>query len=348
MASKIAFFDTKPYDRFFFDQANKKHHFSIQYIESHLSSATAILAKNCPVVCIFVNDIVDERLLNTLHEAGVRLIALRSAGYNNVDFRAAYGKIHIVRVPAYSPHAVAEHAVALMLSLNRKTYKAYDRTRDSNFSIQGLLGFDMYAKTAGVIGTGAIGKELIKILKGFGMEVLAYDVRPDRDFSREIGFSYVSLKDLYRKSDIISLHCPLSKETYRMINAKTIARMKEGVMIINTGRGKLIDTRSLIEALKKGRVGYAGLDVYEEESEYFFEDFSTQVIADDVLARLLTFPNVLVTSHQGFFTREALTNIASVTLQNVDDFIHGRELAHEICYQCSRDVCLKKKTGKCF
>lgn len=345
---RIAFFDTKPYDRKFFDAADRKFGFSITYFEEHLGPGTAALTRGFDTACIFVNDVINADVMKALHKNGIRLIALRASGYNNVDFRAAFGKIHVVRVPAYSPHAVAEHAAALMLALNRKTHRAYHRTRDSNFSIQGLLGFDMFGKTAGVIGTGAIGRELIRILKGFGMHVLAYDPGPDEAFAAQAGFSYTDLKTLYKRSDIISLHCPLTRETYRMINAKTLKAMKTGVMIINTGRGKLIDTRALIEALKNKKVGYAGLDVYEEESEYFFEDFSSEVISDDVLARLLTFPNVLVTAHQGFFTREALTNIANTTLKNIDDFVRGRLLSHEICYRCSRKVCTKKTTGKCF
>jgi len=345
---RIAFFDTKPYDRKFFDAANRKFGFSITYFEEHLGPGTAALTRGFDTACIFVNDVINADVMKTLHKNGIRLIALRASGYNNVDFRAAFGKIHVVRVPAYSPHAVAEHAVALMLALNRKTHRAYHRTRDSNFSIQGLLGFDMFGKTAGVIGTGAIGRELIRILKGFGMHVLAFDPGPDEAFAAQTGFSYTDLRTLYRRSDIISLHCPLTRETYRMINAKTLKTMKTGVMIINTGRGKLIDTRALIEALKNKKVGYAGLDVYEEENEYFFEDFSSEVISDDVLARLLTFPNVLVTAHQGFFTHEALTNIAHTTLQNIDDFVRGRLLSHEICYRCSRKACTRKTTGKCF
>jgi D-lactate dehydrogenase len=345
---RIAFFDTKPYDREFFDAANKAFRFSIKYFEEHLGPATASLTRGFDTVCIFVNDVVNADLVRDLHRNGIRLIALRCAGYNNVDFKSAFGRIHIVRVPAYSPHAVAEHAVALILALNRKTHRGYHRTRDGNFSINGLMGFDMFGKTAGVVGTGAIGRELVRILKGFGMEVLAYDVRPDEAFAAQAGFSYVDLATLYKKSDIISLHCPLTKETYRMINAKTMKMMKTGVMLINTGRGKLIDTRALIEALKNKKVGYAGLDVYEEESEYFFEDFSLEAISDDVLARLLTFPNVLVTAHQAFFTKEALTNIARTTMQSIDDFARGRRLVNEICYRCSQRICTKKTKGKCF
>ncbi|MGE5280642.1 MAG: 2-hydroxyacid dehydrogenase, partial [Deltaproteobacteria bacterium] len=331
MNSRIVLFDTKPYDEFFFAQENARFKFPIRYLSERLSPKTADLAKGAPVACAFVNDILDARVLSILKKGGTGLIALRSAGYNNVDFKAAYRqRVHVVRVPAYSPYAVAEHALALMMTLNRKTHKAYFRTRDNNFSIQGLLGFDMHAKTCGVVGTGKIGRVMIRILKGLGMEVTAFDPRPDRAYARRQGFRYVGLDDLFKRSDIVTLHCPLTRETYHLINARTIARMKDGVMIVNTGRGKLIDTKALLQALKKGKVGAAGLDVYEEESEYFFEDLSNQVLSDDVLARLLTFPNVLITSHQGFFTREALTNIARTTLQNIDDFLRGRPLGNEI------------------
>jgi len=272
---------------------------------------------------------------------------LRSAGYNNVDLRAAYGRIHVVRVPAYSPRAVAEHAVALILSLNRKTHRAYYRTRDGNFSINGFLGFDMYGKTAGVVGTGKIGKAAAEILKGFGMKVLVYDPYPDLSFAELSGVSYVELDELYRRADVVTLHCPLTPETQHMINADSIERMKPGVMIINTGRGKLIDTRALIDGLKSGKVGAAGLDVYEEEGDYFFEDLSAEVITDDVLARLLTFPNVLVTSHQGFFTREALHNIAETTLENIREYAQGGWLRNEICYRCDKE-CKKKERRRCF
>ncbi len=248
---------------------------------------------------------------------------MRSAGYNNVDLKAAYQSIHVVRVPAYSPYAVAEHAVALMLSLNRKIHRAYYRIRDGNFSINGLLGFDMHQKTLGVIGLGKIGKCLINIAFGFGMKVVVYDKFEDENYAKEKAFQYVSLEELYKESDIISLHCPLNSETNHLINQESIREMKKGVMIINTGRGKLIKTEALIEGLKNGMVGSAGLDVYEEESEYFFEDFSDSMIEDDVLARLLTFPNVLITSHQGFFTKEALGNIAKTTLENIKEYFEG-------------------------
>lgn len=346
---RIAFFDTKPYDRLFFDEANASFKFPIRYFQGHLDGSTVALARGFNTVCIFVNDVVDGRMVRTLKKNGVELIALRCAGYNNVDFVTAFRQgLHVVRVPAYSPHAVAEHAMALILSLNRKTHRAYGRTRDSNFTIDGLMGFDLFGKTAGIVGTGAIGRVLIRILKGFGLEVLAYDVKPDRALAQKEGFVYTDLETLYRRSDIISLHCPLTKQTHHMIDRRSIKKMKDGVMIINTGRGKLIDTRALIEGLKAGKVGSAGLDVYEEESEYFFEDFSTKLISDDVLARLLTFPNVLVTAHQAFFTREALTNIAQTTLGNIDAFYRQKPLSNEICYRCCHTGCKKKSKGRCF
>lgn len=339
---KLLFFDTKPYDQDFFDAANKKFLFDIKYLKPHLNADTVDLARNFPVVCVFVNDVLDKDILAQLDNLGVRLIALRCAGYNNVDLKTAYKKIHIVRVPGYSPYAVAEHALALMMTLNRKTHRAYYRTRDGNFSIAGFLGFDMRGKTAGIIGTGKIGRCLINILLGMGMNVLAYDKIPDDRFSGEKGIRYVSLDELYAQADVISLHCPLTAETEHMINAQSLNKMKEGVMLINTGRGKLIKTEDLIEALKQRRVGAAGLDVYEEESEYFFEDFSSSMISDDLLARLLSFPNVLMTSHQGFFTQEALKNIAETTLQNIQDYFSEGYLPNEICYRCGESVCLKK------
>jgi len=346
---RIAFFDAKPFDREFFDAINgREFHFEIRYFESRLRPDTTSLAEGCNVVCAFVNDVLDREVIDQLKRSGVELIAMRCAGYNNVDLKAAYGSIHVVRVPEYSPHAVAEHAVALMLTLNRKTHKAYYRTRDGNFSIAGLMGFDMAGKVAGIIGTGRIGKVAGKVLRGFDMEVLAFDPYPDREYAEVTGVLYVRLDELYRRSDVISLHCPLNRQTYHIINAESIAKMKDGVMIINTSRGGLIDTKALIDALKTGKVGSAGLDVYEEESEYFFEDFSTQVLTDDVLARLLTFSNVLITSHQGFFTKEALENIARTTLANIRDFFDGKPLENEICYRCGRDVCRKQQVGRCF
>jgi len=344
---KILFFDTKTYDREFFDRANQAYGFEIRYFGGHLNPDTVSFSSGYGAVCAFVNDVLDRTVIERLSENGVRLVALRSAGYNHVDLKAAYEKIHIVRVPGYSPQAVAEHAMALILSLNRKTHRAYYRTRDGNFSIHGLLGFDLHGKTAGIIGTGKIARSLIRILNGFGMKVLAYDKFPDTAYAREHGFQYTDLEKLYAQSDIISLHCPLTPETRHLIDKKSISQMKEGVMLINTGRGGLVDTRDLIAGLKKGRVGSAGLDVYEEEGEYFFEDFSVSGISDDVLARLLTFPNVLITSHQGFFTREALTNIAKTTLENIREFYRGGFLKNEICYRCDRG-CPKREGRRCF
>ncbi|MDD5216727.1 MAG: 2-hydroxyacid dehydrogenase [Candidatus Omnitrophica bacterium] len=345
---KVAFFDAKPYDRESFDRSNREFGFQIVYFANHLSPQTVSLAKGYDAVCAFVNDTVDSAVIDSLVQNGVRLIAIRAAGYNNVDFKAAFQKIHVVRVPAYSPYSVAEHAVALMLSLNRKIHKAYYRTRDMNFSINGLLGFDMHGKTVGVIGTGQIGKVAIKILSGFGTRILAYDVYPDEKYRSEIGFQYADLNTIYRESDILTLHCPLNKSTYHLIDETSIAGMKDGVMLINTGRGGLIDSKALIHGLKSGKIGAAGLDVYEEESDYFFEDFSSTVMTDDVLARLLSFNNVLVTSHQAFFTKEGLHNIAKTTMNNIKDFFDGNKLENEICYRCSTNACIKKETGKCF
>ena len=331
---KIAFFDAKPYDIESFNELNLKFNFSIKFFKFHLTSDNIILAQGYDAIVIFVNDTINADMILKLKEYGVQLIALRSSGFNNIDLKAALGKIRVVRVPAYSPNAVAEHTVALMLTLNRKIHRAYFRTRDTNFSLHGLLGFDMNGKTAGIIGTGRIGKVLVKILSGFGMEVLVNDKFPDRQFELETYCKYVSLNEIFMKSDIISLNCPLTVETEFMINANTIAAMKKGVMLINTGRGRLIKTSDLIEGLKSGKIGSAGLDVYEEESRYFFEDLSDRVLADDVLARLLTFNNVIITSHQGYFTREALHNIAGTTLQNLDDFFSGRKLENEVCFEC--------------
>jgi len=344
---KIAFFDTKPYDQLSFDTINKKFDFIIQYFKNRLSSKTVALAKDYDVVCAFVNDEMDDQVIESLHQYNIDLIALRCAGYNNVDFKSAYKKIHVVRVPSYSPHAVAEHAVALMMSLNRKTHRAYYRTRDNNFNINGFLGFDMYQKTAGIIGTGKIGKVLIKILQGFGMNTLAYDVYPDQSFAEKNNFQYVELDKIYEQSDIISLHCPLTSQTKHLINKESLKKMKPNVLIINTSRGQIIDTKALIDALKERRIGGAGLDVYEEESEYFFEDFSNEVIDNDVLARLLSFPNILVTSHQGFFTAEALHNIAETTLQNIQDYFLGNDLKNEICCKCEENPTSEKKKGPC-
>lgn len=330
----IAFFDAKAYDIESFSTINEKYDFKIKYFRFHLTSDNVLLAKDFDAIIIFVNDTIDSLMIKKLKEYGVQIIALRSSGFNNVDLKAALNKIRVVRVPSYSPNAIAEHTVALMLTLNRKIHRAYNRTREANFSLNGLLGFDMAGKTAGVIGTGKIGRVLVKILSGFGMNLLVYDKFPDEKFASETGARYVSLIELYKSSDIISLNCPLTVDTQYMINTESIASMRTGVMLINTGRGKLIKTPALIEGLKSGKIGTAGLDVYEEESQYFFEDLSDRILADDILARLLSFKNVIITSHQGFFTQEALNNIAETTLKNIDDFYSGRKLTNEVCYKC--------------
>ena len=327
---RIAFFDAKSYDIESFNAVNKDYNFDIRYYQERLSISTVPLAKGADVVCIFVNAECDAQVIDELINNGVKLIALRCAGFNNVDLKAAEGRIRVTRVPAYSPHAVAEYAVSLMLSLNRKIYRAVNRTRDGNFTLNGLLGFDMYGKTAGVIGMGRIAKELIKILHGFGMNVMAYDLYPDHEFAKQYDVKVVSLDELYANSDIISLHCPLTPDTKFLINKDSIAKMKKGVMIINTGRGKLINTEDLIEGLRSKQVGSAGLDVYEEEREYFYEDKSDKMIDDDVLARLLMVPNVVLTSHQAFFTAEALHNIAVSTLDSVKEFAEGKDLTCEV------------------
>ncbi len=331
MAHTIAFFGTKPYDETSFNEKNKEFGFEIRYFKGHLNKNNVLLTQGVDTVCIFVNDTADAEVIRTLAANGVKLLALRCAGYNNVDVDAAAANgITVVRVPAYSPYAVAEYTVALMLSLNRKIPRASWRTRDGNFSLHGLMGFDMHGKTVGIIGTGKIAKILIRILRGFGMNILAYDVYPDYNFARENQVVYTSLDELYHSADIISLHCPLTEQTKYIINDYSISKMKDGVMIINTGRGQLIHTNALIEGLKNKKIGSAGLDVYEEESEYFYEDKSDRIIDDDVLARLLSFNNVIVTSHQAFFTKEALENIATTTLQNIRNFINHKPLLNEV------------------
>lgn len=330
MSYKIAFFGAKPYDIASFDKVNEHFNYDIKYFKGHLNPNNVVLTKEADVVCIFVNDTADAAVIDAMAENGVKLLALRCAGFNNVDLAAAKGKLPVVRVPAYSPYAVAEYSLALMLSLNRKIHRAYWRTRDGNFSLNGMMGFDMHGKTIGIIGTGKIAKILIKILKGFGMHILAYDLYPDYKFAEEEGIMYTTLDELYHRSDIISLHCPLTEETRYLINDQSIDKMKDGVMIINTGRGQLIHTNALIEGLKEKKISAAGLDVYEEEGDYFYEDKSDKIIDDDVLARLLSFNNVIVTSHQAFFTKEAMHNIAETTLQNIEDFRLNRPLVNEV------------------
>lgn len=331
MATKIAFFDAKSYDRETFSKVNQQFGFDIHYYKERLSMNTVSLTQGADAVCIFVNAECNRDVIERMASYGVKIVALRCAGFNNVDIKAAHEfGIRVVRVPAYSPHAVAEYAVTLMLALNRKVYRSVYRTREGNFRLGGLLGFDMYGKTVGLIGMGKIAKELIKILRGFGMNVLAYDLYPDKQFAEEYQVKIVALDELYEQSDIISLHCPLTEDTKFIINSDSITKMKFGVMIINTGRGKLIKTEDLINGLRSHQIGAAGLDVYEEEADYFYEDRSDKMIDDDKLALLLMMPNVIVTSHQAFFTREATHNIAVTTLQNILDFTEGKDLVNEV------------------
>ena len=317
---KIAFFDTKPYDIPAFDKYAISAGVTIKYFEPNLNMDTVSLAEGFDAVCVFVNDVVSADVVQKLYGCGVKAILLRCAGFNNVDIRACRGKLRVFRVPAYSPHAVAEHAMALLLTVNRHIHKAYNRTREFNFSLQGLTGFDLYGKTVGIVGTGKIGRVFADICRGFGMNVLAYDKFPDADS----GLRYVSLEELFEKADILSLHCPLTEETNHLINADTLARMKEGVVLINTSRGALVDTDDLIAGIKSGKVGAACLDVYEEEGDLFYEDFSSHIVRDDKLVRLIAMPNVIVTSHQAFLTREALDNIAGTTIRNFVRFISGQ------------------------
>lgn len=316
---KLAFFDTKSYDIPGFDRYGIPAGMEIKYFEPNLNRDTVTLAAGFDAVCVFVNDTVDAVVVDKLYQLGVKAIVLRCAGFNNVDIKACEGKLRVFRVPAYSPHAVAEHAMALLLTINRRTHKAYIRTRDFNFSLQGLAGFDLYGKTVGIVGTGKIGRVFADICKGFGMKILAYDKFPNPD----AGLDYVDLPELFAQSDIISLHCPLTEETHHLINAETIAMMKKGVTIINTSRGALVDTEALINGIKEKKVGAACLDVYEEEGDFFYEDFSGHIVQDDKLVRLIAMPNVIVTSHQAFLTSEALDNIAATTVNNLTRFFSG-------------------------
>jgi D-lactate dehydrogenase len=322
---KVAIFSTKQYDREFLSAANGARH-QLRFFEPHLSEETAGLAEGFEAVCVFVNDQVNATVIGTLKSLGVRLITLRCAGYNNVDLSAAkkHG-VTVARVPAYSPYAVAEHTIALMLALNRKLHRAYNRVREGNFALDGLVGFDMHGKTVGVIGTGKIGAVVAQILTGFGCPTLAFDPFP-KAACRSLGVRYIELNELFAQADIITLHCPLTPENKHLISGPAIARMKTGVMLINTSRGALLDTLPIIEALKSGKIGYLGLDVYEEEEEIFFEDRSGLILNDDVFARLLTFPNVIITGHQAFFTREALLNIAATTIDNITKFENNQPL----------------------
>lgn len=328
---KVVVFDTRSYDQKYFELANTKFQFALDFQDVRLTEKTMALADGSDVACCFVNDVLNKEVLQSLKESGVKLIAMRCAGYNNIDTDAARVlNLPIVRVPEYSPYAVAEHALSLILTLNRKIHKAYNRVREANFSLEGLVGFDLHRKTIGVVGTGRIGKTFAKILIGFDCQVLLYDKIPDHDFATSVNAKYVSLEELFTNSDVISLHCPLTPETHHLIDDRQIEMMKKGAFIINTGRGALIDAKALIQGLKTGKIGAAGLDVYEEEGDLFFKDLSMKVLKDDVLARLLTFPNVLITSHQAFLTKEALGKIAETTLQNISDFNQGLPLVNKV------------------
>ncbi|HIR31366.1 MAG TPA: 2-hydroxyacid dehydrogenase [Candidatus Faecousia faecavium] len=326
---KLAFFDTKTYDVPGFDRYGVPAGVEIKYFEPNLNEDTVSLAAGFDAVCVFVNDTVNAAVVEKLYQLGVKAIVLRCAGFNNVDIKACQGKLRVFRVPAYSPHAVAEHAMALLLTINRRTHKAYNRTREFNFSLQGLAGFDLYGKTVGIIGTGKIGRVFADICKGFGMNILAYDKFP----APNSDLHYVDLPELFEKSDIISLHCPLTEDTKHIINAESIARMKKGVTILNTSRGSLINTEDLINGIKEKKVGAACLDVYEEEGDLFYEDFSGHIVQDDKLVRLIAMPNVIVTSHQAFLTNEALDNIAATTINNLVSFFSGNpDTSTEVCY----------------
>lgn len=342
---KVAFFDAKSYDKIWFNKLKDSYDIELKFFENKLNSDTAILTKNFDGAIAFVNDMIDAKTIDIMYENNISVLAMRCSGYNNVDLKAAFEKIHILRVPAYSPYAIAEHAMALILTINRKINHAYNRTRDFNFSLADFTGFDLHGKTVGVIGTGKIGRCFINICKGFGMNILAYDLYP-ADIK---GVNYVSLNELFQKSDIISLHCPLTKETKHIVNSKSIELMKDKAFIINTSRGALIDSEALLNALKGGKLGGAGLDVYEEESDIFYEDFSNTIIQDDILVRLLSLHNVIITSHQAFLTNEALKNIAEVTLQNLQDYFDNKALQNEVCYQCSKsNSCKKDHKSRCF
>lgn len=343
---KIAFFDAKPYDRESFGKIADEKNLKIKYFETKLSEDTVELAHGYDAVCVFVNDIVNKNVIDRLCELGIKVVALRCAGFNNVDMKYAFGKIHVLRVPAYSPYAVAEHAMAMLLTSIRRIHKAYIRTKDFNFSLSGMTGFDLHGKTMGVIGTGKIGRVFIDICRGFGMRVLAYDKYPVQEIADGENVRYVEKDELFANSDIISLHCPLTEETYHVIDANSLEKCKNGVIIINTSRGALVDSEALLESIKSRHVGAACLDVYEEESELFFEDFSGHIVEDDTLARLISMPNVIVTSHQAFLTEEALGNIAETTVNNIIGFFESGQCPNELCYRGgSTEDC---KNGKCF
>ena len=342
---KVVLYDAKSYDIPSFEKYGAENGVSFKYIEAKLNEDTAELAGGADAVCVFVNDNVSAPVLDRLYELGVKTVALRCAGFNNVDLRHAFGRIHVVHVPAYSPYAIAEHAMALLLTSIRRIHKAYLRTRDFNFSLKNLAGFDLHGKTVGIVGTGKIGRVFADICRGFGMKILAYDKFPNPS----AGLDYVELPQLFAESDVISFHCPLTEETYHLVNADSIAQMKKGVVLVNTSRGALIDAEALLDGIKARKIGAACLDVYEEESDVFFEDYSGHILNDDVLARLISMPNVIVTSHQAFLTEEALNNIAQTTVQNLLDVAAKGSCANELCYRCGRiENCRKQRTEKCF
>ena len=343
---KIAFFDTKSYDIPYFEKYANASEIDIKFFETKLTQDTVDLAKGYDAVCVFVNDTVDAQVIDSLEEFGVSVVALRCAGFNNVDIKYAHGKVHVLRVPAYSPYAVAEHAIAMLLTSVRRIHKAYIRSRDFNFSLNGLTGFDLHGKTVGVIGTGKIGRIFIGICLGFGMKVLAYDKFPSEELDNGDTVKYCTLDYVMKNSDIISLHCPLTDETYHIIDENALEQCKKGVVIINTSRGALVDAEALLNGIKARKVGAACLDVYEEESDLFFEDKSGHILEDDTLARLISMPNVIVTSHQAFLTEDALENIAETTVNNIVGFFETNQCPNEVCYcnGASNDC----KDNKCF
>ena len=339
---KLALFDAKPYDKPSFDRYTSENGIEIKYFETKLCEDTAGLANGFDAACVFVNDVVNSAVIDSLCKNGVKAVALRCAGFNNVDIKHAHGKIRVLRVPAYSPYAVAEHAIAMLLASVRRIHKAYIRTRDFNFSLAGMTGFDLHGKTVGVIGTGRIGRVFIDICRGFGMKVLAYDKYPCQQLADHGDVKYVELSELFEKSNVISLHCPLNEETYHLIDSRALSECKKGVVIINTSRGALVDAEALLAAIKSRKVGAACLDVYEEESDLFFEDLSGHIVDDDVLARLISMPNVIVSSHQAFLTEEALENIAETTVENLISLFKTGQCQNELFYYGGAD-----KEGKC-
>lgn len=343
---KIAFFDTKPYDRPAFKKYGADYGIDFKFFETKLNEDTVELAHGFDGVCAFVNDTVNAGVIDKLNEMGVNVLALRCAGFNNVDMRHAFGRLHVLRVPAYSPYAVAEHAMALLLTSIRRIHKAYIRSRDFNFSLSGLTGFDLHGKTVGIIGTGKIGRVFVDICRGFGMKVLAYDKFPAQGLDNGDTIRYTELNELFEKSDIISLHCPLTEETHHIIDETALEKCKKGVVIINTSRGALVDAEALLAGIKSRKVGAACLDVYEEESDLFFEDNSGHILEDDTLARLISMPNVIVTSHQAFLTEEALENIAETTVKNLVQFFENAQCPNELC--CKTGEAEDCKNGKCF